>query len=120
MTRSPVAKGSSVPAWPVRAPVRRRSSATTENDERPGGLSTRTTPAGLSARGGTLSSELASDEGGDVLHGRLAREAGRLAVAAAVRAASNRRHVELVDARPQRDPPRGTTRPWRLADEHGE
>ena len=49
----PVANGSSVPAWPVRAPVRRRTSATIANDEGPAGLSTRTIPLGSSALDGT-------------------------------------------------------------------
>src|SRR5438132_2799625 len=45
----PVANGSSVPAWPVRAPVRRRTSATIANEDGPAGLSTRITPLGLRA-----------------------------------------------------------------------
>ena len=49
---SPVANGSSVPAWPVLAPVRRRTSATTANDERPGGLVDEEDPGRLEPRGG--------------------------------------------------------------------
>src|SRR5207247_7721853 len=37
---------------PARAPVRSRSRLTTANDDGPAGLSTRTNPVGLSARGG--------------------------------------------------------------------
>src|SRR4051812_48378159 len=89
-TRSPVANGSSVPACPVRAPVRRRMAATSANEEGPAGLSTSATPAGLSARGGIrsalggrLGGELAPDEVDDLRHGQLGREPRRLAVAAA-------------------------------------
>ena len=47
----PVANGSSVPAWPVRAPVRRRISATTRTTTGPAGLSTRMMPVGSRPRG---------------------------------------------------------------------
>src|SRR4029078_6086067 len=66
-SNSPVAKGSRVPAWPVRAPVRRRRSETIANDDGPAGLSTRTIPAGLSARGGK---ELPAHEVRDLLDRR--------------------------------------------------
>ena len=45
-SRSPVANGSSVPAWPVRALVFRRVAATMANDVGPAGLSTRMIPLG--------------------------------------------------------------------------
>src|SRR5436190_836147 len=45
----PVANGSSVPAWPVRAPVRRRTPATMAKEDGPAGLSTRIRPRGLRA-----------------------------------------------------------------------
>src|SRR5712692_8520065 len=91
-TSSPVANGSSMTAWPVRAPVLRRSSATSANDDGPAGLSTRTIPTGLRARGGIsailrvdCSRELPVYEGNDLLEGLLAREPGRLTVASAAR-----------------------------------
>src|SRR5207237_1239262 len=84
-TSSPVANGSRVPACPVRAPVRRRRSATSAKDDGPAGLSTRTIPAGLRARGGIRRPqlvgcvhELALDEVDDLVDRLLAREARRL------------------------------------------
>src|SRR5438270_2538876 len=117
-TNNPEAKGSRVPVWPVRARVRARTCRTTANDDGPAGLSTRITPDGSSPRGGILACprparlrgrpaggcELAADELGDLLDGGVAREAGRLPVAAAARASRDRGHVELVDARAQADP----------------
>src|SRR5438477_10758649 len=104
-TSSPVANGSSVPACPVRAPVRRRSSATSANDDGPAGLSTRTIPAGLRARGGIRRSqlvgrehELAVDELDDLRDRLLAREPRCLPVPAAARLAGDRRDVDLVSA----------------------
>ena len=45
--KTPVARGSRVPAWPTRcAPVRRRSRLTTANDVSPAALSTLSTPVG--------------------------------------------------------------------------
>src|SRR5581483_11594446 len=117
--RSPVANGSSVPVWPVLAPVRRRSAATTANDEGPAGLSTSATPTGLSALGGTgaVAHERLPEELDDLLDRRLRREARRLPVTSAPLLACDRRHVHLVVARPQRDPARGSFVPRRLADE---
>src|SRR5437764_4538648 len=110
----PVAKGSSVPAWPVRAPVRRRTSATIANDDGPAGLSTRITPEGLRPRGG----KLPPHEVGDLLDRPLAREPGSLAVPPAARFARDRRHVELVDARAEAHAARRPVGAWRLADQH--
>src|SRR5262245_46133483 len=120
MSSSPVANGSSVPAWPVRAPVTLRICATIANDDGPAGLSTSATPAGSSARGGTLGEESLADELGDLLHRLLAREAGGLPVPAALEEARDRRDVELVDARAQRYAPRRAAVARRLADQHGE
>src|SRR5262249_12855603 len=119
-SRSPVAKGSSVPAWPVRAPVMRRICATIANDDGPAGLSTSATPAGSSARGGTLRDEGLTDALGDLVDRGLAREAGRLAVAAAAEPPGDLGDVELVDAGPERHAPRRTGVARRLAAEHGE
>src|SRR3954449_2447558 len=115
---NPVAKGSRVPAWPVRAPVRRRSSATSAKDDGPAGLSARTMPAGLSPLGGT-SDELLPDELGDLADRRVARESGCLPVAAAPAGARDRGDVDLVARGAQRDAPRGSVGARRLADERG-
>src|SRR5437763_12098732 len=101
MRRRPVANGSRVPAWPVFAPVMRRICATIANDDGPAGLSTSATPAGSSARGGTLGEESPADGLGDLVDRLLGREPGGLRVAAAAEQARDRRHVELVDARAQ-------------------
>src|SRR5215510_9548064 len=111
---SPVANGSSVPAWPVRAPVRRRTSATTANDDGPSGLSIRNSPLGSSARGGT---KLAVDEVGDLLDGVVAREARGLPVATAAGLARDRRDVELIDRGPEAHAPKRSVASWRLADQ---
>src|SRR5881227_3897792 len=117
-SNKPVAKGSSVPAWPVRAPVRRRISATIANDDGPAGLSTRISPLGLRLRPGRgTRDELALDEVRDLLDRRVAREARSLPVAAAARLAGDRGDVELVVARAQADPPRRAVRARRLADQ---
>src|SRR5438477_12285538 len=85
-TSSPVAKGSSVPACPVLARVRRLSAATSANEEGPAGLSTSATPTGLSARG-TMprrrDHELPAQEVDEVADRPFRREAGRLTVPAA-------------------------------------
>src|SRR5207247_4305114 len=112
----PVAKGSSVPAWPVRAPVRRRTSATIANEDGPAGLSTRIRPLGLRARGSTRE-ELALDEVGDLLDRSVAREPGRLAVTPTPRLARDRGDVELVVARAEADATRRPVRARRLADQ---
>src|SRR5262245_28422989 len=116
-TSNPVANGSSVPVWPVRAPVRRRSSATSANEDGPAGLVGRATATGLLARGGIRrpltagrGDELTPDERRDLVDRKLAREARRLPVASAAGLARDCRHVDLVLARPQRDPPRRPAR----------
>src|SRR5581483_6056463 len=116
----PLANGSSVPACPVRAFVTRRIWATTANDDGPTGLSTSATPAGSSARGGTLREVSLTNERGDLVDRRLAREPGRLPMAAAAERAGDRRDVELVDRGTQRDPARRPVVARRLADERGE
>src|SRR5919197_2429576 len=120
-TSSPVAKGSSVPAWPVRARVRRRSAATSANDEGPAGLSTSATPTGLSARGGIRSRdgehELTAQEVDDLGDRLLGREPGRLAVAAAADLARDRRDVDLVVAGAQGHAARRPFIARRLADQ---
>src|SRR5262245_60914714 len=139
MTSRPVANGSSVPAWPVRAPVRRRSCATIANDDGPAGLSHSTIPVGSSPRGGIATpaacgsrrvcsplrgrsgrrDELAHDDLGDLLDRLLAREPGRLPVAPAAEQPRDRRDVELVDARPQAHAVERPVDPRRLADQDG-
>src|SRR3954463_6081972 len=117
MSSSPVANGSSVPAWPVRAPVTRRICATIANDDGPAGLSTSAMPAGSRARGGTLRDEAPANELRDLLDGQLAREPCRLPVPAAAELAGDHRNVELVDARTQRHAVARAVAAWRLANE---
>src|SRR5947199_6675167 len=121
-TKRPVANGSSVPVWPVRAPVRRRSSATSAKDDRPAGLSTRTTPTGLAARDGIRTfvrrgDERAADEVDDLVDRLLAREPRRLTVAAAALLPGDRGDVDLVLARTKRDPVRRAVRSRRLSNQ---
>src|SRR5438552_9513477 len=115
-SNNPVAKGSRVPAWPVRATVRARRRATIANGEGPAGLSTRTIPVGSSARGGK---KLAAHEVCDLLDRRLTREAGRLAVPSPAGLPRDRRDVELVDACPQAHAASWTVLPRRLPNQHG-
>src|SRR6476660_1204917 len=100
---NPVAKGSRVPAWPVRAPVRRRTEATIAKEDGPAGLSTRNSPLGLRPRGGTRE-KLAPDELGDLFNRVVAREARRLAMSPAAGLPGDRGNVELVVARAKADP----------------
>src|SRR5579871_366128 len=120
-TSSPVANGSSVPVWPVRAPVRRRSAATRANDDGPAGLSSSTTPTGVLAfgtgTGAVVTHELAPEELDDLLDRLLGREARGLRMAAPAPLARDRRDVDLVVARAQRDAPRRPFVPRRLADQ---
>src|SRR2546423_7275779 len=90
------------------------------NDDGPAGLSTSATPAGSSARGGTLCDESLADELGDLVDRRLRREPRRLAVSAAAEHARDRRDVELVDARTERDAPGRAGVARRLTDQHGQ
>src|SRR6185312_3621138 len=98
----------------------RRICATIANDDGPAGLSTSATPAGSSARGGTLGQEPLADELHDLVDRLLAREARRLPVAAAAEDPRDRRHVQLVDARAERHAVRGAAVARRLADQHRE
>src|SRR5206468_2022018 len=103
-------------------PVRRRSSATSANELGPAGLSTSTSPAGLSARGGIgcdSVGEAAAQCLGDLRDRLLARESRRLAVAAAAELTRDRGDIELVDARAQRDAARRALQARRLADQGG-
>src|SRR5207245_7631255 len=121
-TSNPVAKGSRVPACPVRACVRRRSAATIANDDGPAGLSTSATPTGLRALGGGTVAlrrhdELPADEVDDLADRALRCEAGGLAVPAPARGTSDRRHIHFVVGRAQRDAARRAFVSRRLTDQ---
>src|SRR5215475_7714586 len=119
-SNSPLANGSSVPACPVRAPVRRRTSATTRNDDGPSGLSTSRTPLGLSARGGTRRlEELAAEELDDLVDRLIGREARRLAMAPSTPLPGDRRNIDLVVRGPERNTSGRARRLRRLADHRG-
>ena len=97
-----------------RGPSAHRSSAGSARRRRTttgrAGLSTSATPAGSSARGGTLRDESLADDLGDLVDRRLAREPGGLPMPAAVEEPRDRGDVELVDARAQRDSPQRARR----------
>src|SRR5690242_16679104 len=84
------------------------------NEDGPAGLSTKATPTALRALGGN---ELAADELDDLVDRRLGREARRLAVPASSGLGRDRRDVDLVVARAQRDAARRPFAARRLADE---
>src|SRR5436309_1147713 len=86
--------------------VERRSGISTSTPRRASRYArspTSATPAGSSARGGTLAHEPLPHALDDLLDARVAREARRLAVAAAAEQAGDRGDVDLVDARTERD-----------------
>src|SRR4029077_18177322 len=118
--RSPVANGSSVPAWPVRAPVILRICATTAKDDGPLGLSTSATPAGSSARGGTLREEALADLLDDLLQGKVRGESGGLSMSPAPEDPRDRRDVGRVDARAGRPLVRGCVFVQLLPDQYGQ
>src|SRR5207237_1599674 len=119
-TMSPVANGSGGARCPVRAPLTRRISAPIAKAEGPAGLSTSATPAGSSARGRTLGAVSLSHELCEGVDRRIAREPGRLPVPAAPEHARDRRDVELVDARTERDAAGRAVVARRLTDQCGE
>src|SRR4029079_9910253 len=98
----------------------RRICATIAKDDGPAGLSTSATPAGSSARAGTLRDESLTDELGDLVDRRVAREDRSLTVSAAAERTGNCRDVELVDARAQRDTVHRPVVARGLADQRGE
>src|SRR3954447_26434573 len=117
---TPVAKGSSVPAWPTFAPRAigsRRTRATTSCEVTPAGFARTSTPLGdgdiarkanqLGANGPgralQLGGDLRSDEVDQLAAGLLGGEPGRLAVAAAALLAGDHAHVDVVGGRPEAD-----------------
>src|SRR3954451_14420949 len=103
---SPVANGSSVPAWPTRRMPgsSRRTIATTSCEVFPAGLSTRITPsmrtASLELRG-----DLAAQEVDQLVPGHRRAEAGGLAVAAAPLGPGDRGDVDALVGGAQRHLP---------------
>src|SRR5262249_1592353 len=109
--RSPVAKGSRVPAWPSLRPSTGRSAAIAPNDDRPAALSSSNMPSAK------LGLHLALDQADQLRPVEVAREPGGARVAAAATGAGDPRDVD--------DPVRGAERHLvaravrRLADERG-
>src|SRR6188472_1452062 len=92
-SRSPVANGSSVPAWPaLRTPSARRVASVRSCEVLPAGLSTRTRPSICSAS--ELRSDLLAQEGDELLLGHLRGEPGGLPVAATATGAGDGRDVD--------------------------
>src|ERR1700742_3930863 len=90
---SPVANGSSVPAWPaLRTPSPRRVASVRSCEVLPAGLSTRTRPStrrSLLQLGG----DLLAQEGDELALGQLGREGGGAAGGAAAARACDDRHL---------------------------
>src|SRR4051812_4970767 len=99
---SPVANGSSVPAWPaLRTPSARRVASVRSCDVLPAGLSTRTRPSTL--RTLQLGGDLLAQERDELVVRELGREAGRAPVTAAAPPPRDGRHVDAAVRRAQRD-----------------
>src|SRR5687768_11525830 len=104
---SPVAYGSSVPAWPtfVLRGSERRTSSTTSCDVTPAGLARRRTPSTAALGAVELLAHVLPELAHQlwVRHGR--REAGRLRMAPAAELARDPRYVDRAVGRPQRHLP---------------